>query len=80
MTSKGQVTIPKRIRDYLGLKPGKQVEFERTGAGTITLKAADETQRRSRFATLRGTLRPGMTADELMRLTRGWGESNREGR
>jgi antitoxin PrlF len=27
MTSKGQVTIPKRIRDHLGLKPGSEVEF-----------------------------------------------------
>ena len=27
LTSKGQVTIPKRVRDYLGLKPGSTVEF-----------------------------------------------------
>ena len=28
MTSKGQVTIPKNIREVLGVKPGDQVEFE----------------------------------------------------
>ena len=28
MTSKGQVTIPKNIREALGVKPGDQVEFE----------------------------------------------------
>ena len=28
MTSKGQVTIPKSIREVLGVKPGDQVEFE----------------------------------------------------
>ena len=28
MTSKGQVTIPKNIREVLGIKPGDQVEFE----------------------------------------------------
>ncbi|MBI2198833.1 MAG: AbrB/MazE/SpoVT family DNA-binding domain-containing protein, partial [Candidatus Rokubacteria bacterium] len=27
ITSKGQVTIPKRIRDVLRLKPGDQVDF-----------------------------------------------------
>lgn len=27
LTSKGQVTIPKEIRDQLGLKPGDKVEF-----------------------------------------------------
>jgi antitoxin PrlF len=27
ITSKGQATIPKRIRDHLGLKPGDRVKF-----------------------------------------------------
>ena len=35
LTSKGQVTIPKRIRDYLGLKPGSEVEFRYAGDGRI---------------------------------------------
>ena len=28
VTSKGQVTIPKRVRDALGVKAGSKVEFE----------------------------------------------------
>lgn len=28
ITSKGQVTIPKQIRDLLGVEPGDQLEFE----------------------------------------------------
>ena len=37
MTSKGQVTIPKKVRDHLGLKPGSEVEFEYIGDGRIVL-------------------------------------------
>lgn len=32
VTSKGQVTIPKRIRDELGIAPGSKVEFELAGS------------------------------------------------
>ena len=38
VTSKGQVTIPKRVRDYLGLKPGSSVEFRRVEDGNIVLE------------------------------------------
>lgn len=31
VTSKGQVTIPKRIRDELGIAAGSKVEFELAG-------------------------------------------------
>lgn len=27
ISSKGQITIPKEIRDYLGVKPGDRLEF-----------------------------------------------------
>ena len=79
ITSKGQVTIPKRIRDHLGLKPGSVVEFTIVGEGKIGL-VTGEKRPKSRFAALRGTLGPGMSADELMKLTRGWGEPDRDGR
>ena len=32
VTSKGQVTIPKRVRQALGITPGSKVEFELEGA------------------------------------------------
>lgn len=80
MTSKGQVTIPKRFRDRLGLKPGAEVVFEEAENDKVLLKAMRHEPRKSRFAALRGTLSPGMTADELMKVTRGWGEPDREGR
>ncbi|HEY8230932.1 MAG TPA: AbrB/MazE/SpoVT family DNA-binding domain-containing protein [Rhodanobacteraceae bacterium] len=33
VTSKGQVTIPKRIRDELGIAAGSKVEFDLAGSG-----------------------------------------------
>jgi antitoxin PrlF len=33
VTSKGQVTIPKRVRDALGITPGSKVEFDIAGGG-----------------------------------------------
>jgi AbrB family looped-hinge helix DNA binding protein len=39
-TSKGQVLIPKRIRDRYGIRPGKPVTFIETAEGVL-LKPAD---------------------------------------
>ena len=70
MTTKGQVTIPKRLRDHLGLKPGSDIDFELAEDGRVFLKTHPEAPE-SRFARLRGSAKPGMTTDELMALTRG---------
>jgi AbrB family looped-hinge helix DNA binding protein len=40
LTVKGQVTIPKRVRDALGLKPGDEVDFELNEQGTVVLRRA----------------------------------------
>ena len=37
LTSKGQVTIPKRIRDAMQLVPGAAVEFSVNAAGEVVL-------------------------------------------
>jgi antitoxin PrlF len=70
MTSKGQVTIPKRVRDYLGLKPGSEVEFVVVGDGQIGLRTKANPEK-GRFDNLVGTLDLGMTTDEFMRMLRG---------
>ena len=70
MTTKGQVTIPKRLRDHLGLKPGSEVDFELTENGLVLLKARNGASE-SIFARLRGSAKQGITTDELMALTRG---------
>jgi AbrB family looped-hinge helix DNA binding protein len=70
MTTKGRVTIPKPLRDYLGLKPGSEVDFELSDDGRAFLKTHHEAAE-SRFARLRGSAKPGITTDELTALTRG---------
>ena len=74
VTRKGQVTIPKPVRDYLGIQPGSRVDFRRSEDGDVVIEKADGPRPPSRFAKARGSAGPGMTTDELMALLRG--ESN----
>jgi len=71
VTSKGQVTIPKAVRDRLGIKPGSAVSFELAPHGDIVLVKVKARRPASRFAALRGRAGKGMTTDEIMALTRG---------
>ena len=74
VTSKGQVTIPKPVRDLLGITPGSAVEFRLEADGRVVLTHAGRTRRpRSRFEALRGAAGAGMTTEEIMALTRGAG-------
>jgi antitoxin PrlF len=70
LTSKGQVTIPKRMRDHLGLKPGSEIAFTINNRGEIVL-ISKEKRPKSRFDALIGTLNLGMTTDEFMKMIRG---------
>lgn len=75
ITSKGQVTIPREIRERLGLLPYCEVTWEIDGDTARLRKAgpADEPGPRGRaaLAALRGTGRREMTTDEILALTRG---------
>jgi antitoxin PrlF len=71
VTSKGQVTIPKPVRDHLGIVPGSQVAFRRAADGSIVIEKADGTRQPSRFAELVGSAGPGLSTDEIMAMTRG---------
>ncbi len=57
VTSKGQVTIPKPVRDRLNIKPGSQVDFELAEDGRIVLVKAGKklaAPAKGRFDRLRG--------------------------
>ena len=75
VTVKGQVTIPKAVRDLLGIKPGNAVSFDMAPDGQVVITKAGarggRRRRASRFERLRGSAGPGMTTDEIMKLMRG---------
>jgi antitoxin PrlF len=71
VTAKGQVTIPKPVRDFLGTAPGSKVEFRRAADVSVVLARADKAQPASRFSKLRGHAGKGPTTDAIMALMRG---------
>jgi len=73
LTVKGQVTIPKQIRDALGLKPGMPVDFAVNGAGEVVLQQAGGQSRRKndRFEAARGKADVKWRTADLMALLRG---------
>ena len=72
VTSKGQVTIPKSVRDRLGIHPGSKIDFEVGEDGRAYLRRVGQRRvKPSRFERMRGTATSGLTTDEIMALTRG---------
>ena len=69
MTEKGQITIPKLLRNRLGLHPGDQVEFKEMKDGIRVKKKVSP----ARFAKYRGYLKhlKGQTSKELIDNMRG---------
>ncbi len=82
ITSKGQVTIPKAMRDELGLLPGVEVEFVRDGdSARVQRKAGGKTRGQELVEHLHEAGKNyTMTTEEVMRLTRGedWGTGSLE--
>jgi AbrB family looped-hinge helix DNA binding protein len=75
VTTKGQVTIPKRIRDELQLLPGAQVQFSVNAAGEVVLHRPRPAKGRlgpppDRFEVVRGRADIRWRTDELMKLLR----------
>jgi antitoxin PrlF len=74
LTSKGQVTIPKRVREGMGLKPGSKVEIEMQPGNVATIRPVrgiSKSDYARRIDKVRGTLKTTMTTDEIMELLRG---------
>lgn len=75
MTSKGQVTIPKPIRDALHLIPGSAIEFSVNAHGEVVLHHGEakpgKSVQQDRFEAVRGKADIKWRTDELMALLRG---------
>ena len=72
VTTKGQVTIPKEVREALGIEPGDEVAFEETNAGyTIQKEAPTTATGEDPFETYRGSAEGNETMPERMRRLRG---------
>jgi AbrB family looped-hinge helix DNA binding protein len=76
MTIKGQVTIPKKVRDALRLTPGDGVTFDVNAEGQIVVlkagnRATTHNTQRDRFEAMRGKAQVKWSTDELMALLRG---------
>ena len=69
VTSKGQVTIPKEIREKLGVHPGENVGFEEKDGLLVVSKVVT----RSPFDKWVGKLKhlEGQRSDDLVREARG---------
>jgi AbrB family looped-hinge helix DNA binding protein len=69
VTSKGQVTIPKEVRDSLGVQPGDDIEFVETLQGFRIVKVIPD----SPFEKWSGFLEElrGADPDELLEEARG---------
>ncbi len=78
VTEKGQVTIPKEIRDRLGIVPGSEVDFVASDNGALLVRVDNpEDQNVIRdfddwAARVKGTFDTGgMTTDEFVLWLRG---------
>lgn len=78
ITSKGQVTIPKEIRDGFGFLPGTEVEFVAEGREVKVRKVKGGRNRGQEIVERLQQASGGdihLTTEEIMRMTRGedWG-------
>lgn len=69
VTSKGQVTIPRNIREILGITPETEIMF-REENGRFYLVKVDDPVATGKFHRFRGIATANMSTDQIMSLTR----------
>jgi AbrB family looped-hinge helix DNA binding protein len=68
VAERGQITLPKAVRDALGLTKGSKLKVELEGGRIVLRKEVSDT-----LSKLRGRIKlpPGVTTDDVMRELRG---------
>lgn len=74
VTVKGQVTLPKDVRDAAGIKPGDKVEVRATASGGVYIEKAgakDDYKERLYALAKQRLIKDDLTTDEIMKELRG---------
>jgi antitoxin PrlF len=78
MTAKAQVTIPKAVRDAVGIQPGDRVEVVVGADRRILIQKAETNTARAQFEAALGRIharqqgrKPRYTTRQIMDMTRG---------
>jgi antitoxin PrlF len=74
ITIKGQVTLPKAVRDAVGLKPGDKVDVRPTASGGVYIeKPGKQSAYRKKLEAIsrRRLIRGISSTDEYMKMLRG---------
>lgn len=74
MTIKGQVTIPKEVREAVKIKPGDRLDVRATASGGVYIEKAgtkDDYKERLYALAKERLIRDGKTTDEIMKELRG---------
>ena len=66
VAERGQVTIPKALRDKLGIRPGTTLEFSARDGSLVARKAASDP-----VSSVFGCLGRGIDSDDFVRAIRG---------
>ena len=69
VTTKGQVTIPREVREVLGIAPETEIDF-REDNGRFYIVKTDAPKLTGKFKKFRGIASANMSTDEIMNLTR----------
>ena len=71
ISTKGQVTIPKKIREKLGIKAGDIIEFiEENGLVYLQRKRSIEKEE-NKFRQFKGIIKSSITSDQFIKELRG---------
>ncbi len=65
---KGQVVLPKDIRDYVGIKPGSEVFFEVRGKEIIIKPSADPKQFVEDFCSIRKMVKKRLDTKAIKKI------------